>query len=218
MEKLISKSLKSKKRTAKELAELTPGEVLAILKKGNQDFVNDKLTIRNNSKRVRDAALGQNPIAVVLSCLDSRLPVEDIFHRGIGDIFVARVAGNIVNDDILGSLEYACKVSTTKLLLVLGHEHCGAVRNAIKGVKMGHLTTLLAKIRPAVNAASKQFKGRKNSANADFVKEVSLENVKISLDSIRRKSPILKSMEKKGEIIIIGGMYNMRKGLVRFLE
>ena len=218
MRKLISKSLKSQKRTIEDLARLAPREVLEILKKGNQDFVNDKLTIRNNSKRVRDAALGQNPIAVVLSCLDSRLPVEDIFHRGIGEIFVARVAGNIINDDILGSLEYACKVSTTKVLLVLGHEHCGAVQNAIKDVRMGYMTTLLAKIRPAVDTVAKKFKGRKTATNPHFVKEVSLENVKISLESIRMKSPILKEMEEKGEIIIIGGMYNMHRGKVEFMN
>ncbi len=218
MRKLIRKSLKSRRRSIEEIAKLTPEDVLNILKQGNQDFVNNKLTIRNNTKRVRDAALGQNPLAVVLSCLDSRLPVEDIFHRGIGDIFVARVAGNIVNDDILGSLEYACKASTAKVLLVLGHEHCGAVRNAIKDVKMGYMTTLLAKIRPAVDTVSKKFKGKKTATNPNFVKKVSLENVKISLDVIRTRSPILKDMEDKGEIKIIGGIYNMHKGLVNFLE
>ncbi len=218
MKKLLKKSLKSQKRTIEDLAKLTPKEVLSILKKGNQDFVNDNLTIRNNTKRVRDAALGQYPIAAVLSCLDSRLPVEDIFHRGIGEIFVARVAGNIINDDILGSLEYACKVSTTKLLLVLGHEHCGAVRSAIDNVSIGHMTTLLSKIRPAVKQISKKFSGKKISTNAAFVKNVSIANVMNSLTTIRSQSPILTEMEQKGEIIIIGGMYNMRRGKVRFLK
>ena len=199
------------------LSKLTPSDVLEILKKGNEDFVNDNLTVRNNSQRVRNAALGQNPMAVVLSCLDSRLPVEDIFHRGIGDIFVARIAGNIINDDILGSLEFACKVATTKLLLVLGHEHCGAIRSSISDVKIGHMTNLLAKIKPSVTAVSKHYKGEKTILNHDFVKNVSIENVKNSLREIRAKSHILKEMEGKGEIMIIGGMYNMYRGKVEFL-
>lgn len=210
--------LNSSDLSAEAIAKLTPGDVLEILKKGNDDFVNDNLTVRNNSQRVRDAALNQNPIAVVLSCLDSRLPVEDIFHRGIGDIFVARVAGNVINDDILGSLEYACKVSTTKLLLVLGHEHCGAIRSSINDVKMGHMTALLAKIRPSVAHAAADYKGEKTALNADFVKNVSIENVKNSLREIREKSLILKEMEDKGEIMIIGGMYNMYRGKVAFFK
>ena len=161
MKKRIRRILKSAQRTKEELAKLTPKDVLNILKRGNKDFIEDRLTVRNNSKRVRDAALGQKPIAAVLSCLDSRLPVEDIFHRGIGEMFVARVAGNIVNDDILGSLEFACKASTAKLILVLGHEHCGAIQASINDYKLGHLTTLLKKIKPAVQKSSKKFKGLK---------------------------------------------------------
>lgn len=210
--------LNSSDLSVEAIAKLTPQDVLEILKKGNEDFVNDNLTVRNNSQRVRDAALGQNPIAVVLSCLDSRLPVEDIFHRGIGDIFVARVAGNIINEDILGSLEYACKVSTTKLLLVLGHEHCGAVRSSIDGIQTGNMAALLSKIRPSATKVAQNYAGEKNSKNPDFVKEVSLENVKNSLFEIREKSPILKEMEDNGEIMIMGGMYNMHRGKVVFLE
>jgi len=210
--------LKSAQWTLEELKKLSPKDVLNILKRGNRDFVEDRLTVRNNSKRVRDAALGQNPIAAVLSCLDSRLPVEDIFHRGIGEMFVTRVAGNIVNDDILGSLEYACKVSTAKLILVLGHEHCGAIRASIDNYKMGHLTGLLSKIRPAVLKTSAKFKGNRSSENPKFVKNVSLANVKVSLETLRKKSPILREMEENGEIMILGGMYNMRRGRVRFLK
>jgi carbonic anhydrase len=210
--------LNSSDLTLEEIAKLTPQDVLGILRKGNEDFVNDNLTVRNNSQRIRDAALGQNPIAVVLSCLDSRLPVEDIFHRGIGDIFVARVAGNIINDDILGSLEYACKVATTKLLLVLGHEHCGAIRSSINNVQMGHMTNLLAKIKPSVADVSRQYEGEKTALNPDFVKNVSIANVRHSLREIRRQSPILREMEEKSEIMIVGGMYNMYRGKVAFLS
>lgn len=123
--------------TAEEQAALTPADVIDILKKGNQEFMNDELTVRNNTERVRDAALGQYPKAVILSCLDSRVPVEDVFHRGIGDIFVARVAGNIVNPDMLGSMEYACKVSGAKAVVILGHEYCGAIKSAIDDVELG---------------------------------------------------------------------------------
>ncbi|MCL2144763.1 MAG: carbonic anhydrase family protein [Endomicrobia bacterium] len=210
--------LNSSDLSLEALAKLTPDEVLEILKKGNEDFVNGNLTVRNNSQRVRDAALGQKPIAVVLSCLDSRLPVEDIFHRGIGDIFVARVAGNIINDDILGSLEFACKASTAKLVLVLGHEHCGAIQSSIEDVKLGHMTNLLSKIKPSVCIVSEYYEGEKSSRNPDFVKNVSIENVKHSIREIRAKSPILKEMEDKGEIIITGGMYNMHRGKVVFMD
>ena len=199
-------------------AKLTPGEVLEILKKGNEDFVNDNLTVRNNSQRVRDAALGQKPIAAVLSCLDSRLPVEDIFHRGIGEMFVARIAGNIINDDILGSFEFACKASTAKLVLVLGHEHCGAIQSSINDVKLGHMTNLLSKIKPSVCAVSEHYEGEKTSNNPDFVKNVSVENVKHSIREIRARSPILKELEDKGKIMIAGGMYNMQRGKVAFLD
>lgn len=138
-------------------AKLTPDLVLDILKKRNQEYVDDNLTIRNTSARIRKASLGQYPGAVILSCLDSRVPVEDVFHCGIGDLFVARVAGNIANEDILGSLEYGCKVSGAKLIVVLGHEHCGAIKSAIDNVKLGNITALLSKIRPALDSI-KDFK------------------------------------------------------------
>jgi len=216
MKKSGNKSLISKLWTLKDLSKLTPADVFDILKRGNDDFVHDRLTVRNNSKRVRSAALSQNPIAVVLSCLDSRLPVEDIFHRGIGELFVIRVAGNVVNDDILGSLEFACGVSTAKVLIVLGHEHCGAVKASIDDMKVGHLTGLLSKIKPAVRKAAKNFSGKKDSSNVQFAKKVSWENVENSLNTIRAKSPILTKMEDEGKIMILGGMYNMHRGRVKF--
>jgi carbonic anhydrase len=202
--------------TAEEQAQLTPDTVLEILKQGNKEFTEDNLTVRNNSERVREAALGQYPKAVIVSCLDSRIPVEDVFHRGIGDIFVARVAGNVVNPDILGSLEFACKVSGSKLVVVLGHEHCGAIKSAIDDVKLGNITTLLSRIRPAVTLASKDFEGDKTSNNPEFVQKVCDDNVKLTMEEIRVKSPILKEMEEKGEIKIVGGVYHMETGRVDF--
>lgn len=202
--------------TAAQQAALTPDTVISILKKGNEDFVSDALTIRNNSGRIREAALGQYPKAVILSCLDSRLPVEDVFHRGIGDLFVARVAGNIVNEDILGSLEYACKVSGSKVIVVLGHEHCGAIKSAIDNVKLGNITGLLSKIRRALTTNT-PFEGEKSTSNQAYVHHICLENVNLSIRDIREKSPILKEMEAKGEIKIIGAIYKMETGKVEFL-
>jgi carbonic anhydrase len=201
--------------TAEQQNALEPDTILSILKKGNKDFVEGALTVRNNSERMRQASLGQYPLAVVLSCLDSRVPVEDVFHQGIGDIFVLRVAGNIVNEDILGSLEYACKVSGSKLILVLGHEYCGAIKSAVDKVEMGNITSLLEKIRPAVNA-SEDFVGEKTSANPSYLHHVCAENVKVSVQNIRAKSPILNRMEAEGSIKIVGAVYDMESGRVNF--
>lgn len=208
--------LTNKVLSKEEQSQLSPAQVLDILKQGNKEFIEDNLTVRNNSERVRNAALGQYPKAVVLSCLDSRVPVEDVFHRGIGDIFVARVAGNVVNEDILASLEYACKVSGSKLVVVLGHEYCGAVKSAIDDVKLGNITTLLSKIKPAVDKAKEGFDGETNSKNPKFVESVCDHNIHMAVDEIRQKSPILKEMEEKGEIMIIGGVYDMETGKVNF--
>lgn len=210
--------LDNKILTKEEQSKLTPDQVLDILKEGNKEFTEDNLTVRNTSERVREAATGQYPKAAVLSCLDSRVPVEDVFHRGIGDIFVARVAGNIVNEDILGSLEYACKVSGSKLIVVLGHEYCGAIKSAIENVELGNITPLLAKIKPAVQVAGKDFEGEKTSKNAAFVEEVCHQNIELVVDEIRKGSPILKDMEDKGEIKIVGAVYDMETGLVTFFD
>lgn len=210
--------LTSEVLTAEQQSKLTPQQVLDTLKRGNKEFTEDRLTIRNNTKRVREASLGQYPKAVVLSCLDSRVPVEDVFHRGIGDIFVARVAGNIVNPDILGSLEYACKVSGSKLILVLGHEYCGAITSAIKEVKLGNITGLLERIQPAVAEAAEKFEGEKIYSNTEFVEAVCYHNVQQAIRDIRLDSPILKEMEEQGEIIITGGVYDMETGIVDFFD
>ncbi len=218
VEKMLNEeSLSNKVLSVEEQAKLTPDAVLDILKQGNQDFTEDNLTVRNNSVRVREAALGQYPKAAIVSCLDSRVPVEDVFHRGIGDIFVARVAGNFVNEDILGSLEFACKVSGAKLIVILGHEHCGAIKSAIDDVKLGNITAMLSKIQPAVVMAKTTFDGDKVSANPKFVDSVCTFNIKHAMDEIRSKSPILKEMEDKGEIKIVGGVYHMETGKVVFL-
>jgi len=204
--------------SAEEQASLTPEKVIEILKKGNQEFINGELTVRNNPELVRDASKGQFPKAVILSCLDSRVPVEDIFHRAIGDIFVARVAGNIVNVDILGSLEFACKVSGSKLVMVLGHGSCGAIKSAICNVELGNITELLSKIQPAIYKTKVNFEGETTAANKEFVEAVCHHNIILMIQKIRQKSPILKEMEDKGEIKIIGGYYDILTGKVEFFE
>lgn len=209
------KPLVEKVLTAEEQGALTPDRVIQSLKEGNNRFVNDDLTARDHTEQIRKTVDGQFPKAVILSCVDSRVPVEDVFDKGIGDIFVARVAGNFVNEDILGSMEFGCKVSGSKIILVLGHEHCGAVKAAIDDVKLGNITAMLTKIRPAV--ASTEYNGDRTSKNAEFVHMVCEANVLKTINDIRTKSPILKEMEDKGEIKIIGGVYDMDTGKVDFL-
>ena len=202
--------------TQEEQSQLTPDKVLELLREGNQRFVSGEVTLRNHKEQVRRAAANQFPKAIVLSCVDSRVPVEDVFDRGIGDVFVARVAGNFVNTDILGSMEFACKVSGAKLILVLGHEHCGAVKGAIDGVELGNITAMLEKIKPAVEGVSTSDPN-KTSSNADFVHKVAEKNVELNVAAIRRQSPILQQMEAGGEIKIVGAMYDMGSGQVDFL-
>jgi carbonic anhydrase len=163
----------------------------------------------------RSSAAGQYPAAVVLGCLDSRVPAEIIFDAGIGDIFIGRVAGNVVNDDMLGSMEFACAVSGAKLVLVLGHTACGAVKGAIDDVVLGNLTGLLARIKPAIPAT--KFDGEKSSKNATYVDAVARTNVVLGLAEIRRRSPILEELEKKGSIQITGAIYHLATGVVEFL-
>ena len=196
-------------------AQLTPDFVLNTLKHRNLAYTTDNMIIRNTSERIRKASLGQYPGAVILSCLDSRVPVEDVFHCGIGDLFVARVAGNISNEDILGSLEYGCKVSGAKLIVVLGHEYFGVIKSAIDNVKLGNITALLSKIRPAVLDVE-SFSGDKTSKNPEFVEAVCRQNILNTIRVIRAKSPILADMEKKGEIKIVGAEYHMESGKVDF--
>lgn len=211
------KPLVEKILTAEEQSKLTPDVVLQSLKEGNERFVNNDLTARDHTAQIRKAATGQYPKAVVLSCLDSRVPVEDVFDKGIGDLFVGRVAGNFVNEDMLGSMEFGCKVAGSKLILVLGHEHCGAVKAAVDNVKLGNITAMLTKIRPVVEDLSQNYEGDKSSKNEEFVHMVCEHNVLKAINDIRINSPILKEMEDNGEIKIVGAVYDMDTGKVEFL-
>lgn len=202
--------------TKEQQAALTPNAVLDDLLAGNRRFMNDDLTQRNHSQRIREAYEGQFPKAVILSCLDSRLPVEDVFDRGIGDIFVARVAGNFVNEDILGSMEFACHVAGAKLIMVIGHTHCGAVKAAIDDVRLGNITPMLAKIRPAIERG-RPFAGAKASDNPAYVAHVCRENVRLAVETIRERSEILRSMEAAGAIKIIGAYYDLKSGQISVL-
>ena len=197
--------------TKEEQAKLTPEQVFQEFKDGNKRFQSGVTTIRDHSEQARKSAPGQFPKAIVLSCLDSRVPVEDVFDQGLGDIFVGRVAGNFVNEVVLGSMEFACKVAGAKLILVMGHQDCGAVKGAIDDVKLGNITAMLAKIKPSVKM-SQDFEGEKVSKNDEFVKHVSENNVKYAIQQIREKSPILKEMEDKGEIKIVGAIYSLADG------
>ena len=209
--------LPSKVLTKEQKAELTPQSVLTELIAGNKRFTSNVLTERNHSKQVREAYAGQFPKAVVLSCLDSRIPVEDVFDRGVGDIFVARVAGNFINEDILGSMEFACHVAGAKLIIVLGHTHCGAVQAAIDNVQVGNITPMLAKIRPALKTA-KPFRGKKTSGNPEYVAHICRENIRMAVRMIRKESTILKGLEDDGSIDIVGAYYDLGSGAVSLIK
>lgn len=199
--------------TREQQAAYTSQNVLDNLLAGNRRFVADDLTQRNHSQRIREAYEGQFPKAVILSCLDSRIPVEDVFDLGIGDIFVARVAGNFVNEDILGSMEFGCRVAGAKLIMVIGHTSCGAVKAAIDDVKLGNITPMLAKIRPAIEKG-RPFDGKKASDNPAYVAHVCRENVRLAVETIRERSEILRTMEAEGSIKIVGAYYDLRSGEV----
>lgn len=196
---------------------LTPNGVLQDLLDGNNRFVNGKLEGADNSALVQQTTGGQFPKAVVLSCIDSRVPVETVLDQAIGDIFVARVAGNFENTDILGSLEYSCNVAGSKLILVLGHESCGAVKAACDGVELGNITAMLENIMPAVRKSADEIDGEANSSNKEFVAKTVENNVRLTMDRIREKSPILKEMEENDEIAIVGGVYSLHTGKVEML-
>jgi len=211
------KPLVEKVLTAEEQSKLTPDDVIKSLKEGNKRYTSGSLTLRDHSMQIRHAVNGQFPKAIILSCIDSRVTVEDVFDKGIGDLFVARVAGNVVNEDILGSMEFSCKVAGAKLVLVIGHEFCGAIKGAIDGVKLGNLTALLQKITPAVECCQ-HYEGARTSKNPEFLDMVIRENVKITVENIRKQSPVLAEMEQNGEIKIVGSYYDMDNGEVTFFE
>ncbi|HMS34347.1 MAG TPA: carbonic anhydrase family protein [Ignavibacteria bacterium] len=195
---------------------LTPDLIIEILKKGNQRFVNNIKAHRNLLEQVNETSTGQFPFAAILSCIDSRTSAELIFDQGLGDIFSIRIAGNILNDDILGSMEFACKIAGSKLIVVLGHTNCGAIIGACDDIKLGHLTTLVNKIKPSIEIEN-QTKSERNGKNIKFVENVSVNNVKLTVEGIRRRSPILSEMETQKKIKIIGGMYDVETGIVKFL-
>ena len=211
------KPLKERILTQAEQQALSPEEVFSMLRVGNQRFVAGTLTLRDHSAQVRKAALGQFPKAIILSCVDSRVPVEDVFDRGIGDIFVTRNAGNFVNVDVLGGMEFACKVAGAKLILVLGHEDCGAIKGAIDKVKLGNLTTMLENIQPSVTHVADEA-GRETSAHEGFVQKVAKQNVRDAIANIRKFSPVLLNLERQGKIKVVGGIYNMNSGEVKFFD
>jgi len=197
----------------KEIQEnLTPKEAYGILVEGNKRFVENVKVQRNLKAQVLETSNGQYPFTVILSCIDSRVPVELVFDQGIGDVFSVRVAGNIVNEDVLGSMEYGCKVAGAKLVVVMGHTKCGAVTSACKNVELGNITPLLQKIKPAVDIIQVE----KEEMNDKAIEEVSVQNVKLSIDRIKNESLILSEMEKNGEIEIVGALYSVLSGEEEF--
>lgn len=203
--------------TAEQQKSFLPSAVLEDLMEGNKRFAAGQPRQRDSAKAIEVSASGQYPKAVILSCLDSRVPVEQVFDQGIGDLFVGRVAGNIENEDLLGSMEFATKVAGAKLVMVLGHDSCGAVQAACDGAELGNLTGLLDKIRPAIARVGK-VEGDRSSKNAAFVKAVTEANVRQTLEDIRESSPILAELEKTGQIKIVGAMYSLADGKVSLLQ
>jgi carbonic anhydrase len=192
---------------------ITPRNAHKILVEGNNRFIQNLKTKRNLQDQVLQTSKGQFPFAVILSCIDSRVPVELVFDLGIGDIFSARVAGNIINEDILGSIEYGCKVAGAKIIVVMGHTKCGAVTAACNNVELGNITSLLDKIKPAVDS----IRLDNDKINIEFIEKVALKNVQLSIDRILEESPILSEMNKNKEIEIIAAMYDVSNGKVNFI-
>lgn len=206
------------KTLTKEMQDaITPKIALEILKNGNNRFINNLKANRNLLQQVNETSDAQHPFAVILSCIDSRTSAELIFDQGLGDIFSVRIAGNIINEDILGSMEFGCKVAGAKIIVVLGHTKCGAVKGACDHIEMGNLTSLLNKIQPAVYE-EKTVEDNRNSSNSEFVEKVAVINVNRTVSSILERSSILKEMIEKGEIGIVGGIHDLNTGMVTFNE
>lgn len=205
------------KTLTKEMQDtITPAMALDLLKEGNKRFLNNLKFNRNLLQQVNETSDGQHPFAIILSCIDSRTSAELIFDQGLGDIFSVRIAGNIINEDILGSMEFACKIAGAKIILVLGHTKCGAVKGACDHVEMGNLTTLLSKIRPSMDDETTITENR-NSYNEEFIEKVTVINVNRTVKAIVERSPILKEMIENESISILGGMHNINTGKVTFL-
>ncbi|TNJ47205.1 carbonic anhydrase [Tamlana fucoidanivorans] len=208
-----------KAHTKETQATMTPEKALAFLKEGNFRFQRNLKANRNLLEQVNDTSDGQFPFATILSCIDSRVSAELVFDQGLGDIFSVRIAGNFVNEDILGSMEFACKLAGTKLIVVLGHTSCGAIKGACDDAKLGNLTKMLEKITPAVQQTEQpEDTSLRNSKNIDFVNDVAKKNVELTIARIRKESPVLAEMEEQGAIKIVGGMYDINSGAVDFYE
>jgi carbonic anhydrase len=208
-----------KAHTKETQAAISPNRAIQLLKEGNQRFQSNKEVDRNLLAQVSDTSTGQYPFATILHCVDSRVSAELVFDQGIGDIFSIRIAGNFVNEDILGSMEFTCKLAGTKVIVVLGHTACGAVKGACDDAKLGNLTTLLSKLKPAVEAVEEPADtSERNSGNIEFVNNVAEKNVYMTIDNIRAQSPVLEEMENQGEIKIVGAMYDIKDGSVTFYE
>ncbi len=203
--------------TAAQQQALTPDQVLQNLKDGNSRFVKNDMLKRNLVMQAQAAFAGQYPEAAIISCIDSRIPVEQVFDAGIGDMFVGRVAGNFVNTDLLGSLEFACKVMGSKVIVILGHSSCGAIKSAIDQVKLGNITALLSNIQPAI-ALSQNFQYDKSSKNDAYTDLVAKNNVLHTIEVIKQDSPILNDMLHNGTIKIVGAMYDIKTGVISFIE
>lgn len=211
---LFSSPARADALTKAQRDSMTPEQIIEEMKRGNVRFQKGERKARNYLSEQRASASGQYPAAVLLSCIDSRAPAEVIMDLGIGDIFNSRVAGNVENDDILGSMEFACKLAGAKVVLVMGHTACGAIKGAIANVELGNLTGLLAKIKPAVQATT--YTGDRSATNYAFVDAVARKNVELTMAGIRRDSPVLAELETKGTIKITGAMYNLETGAVEF--
>ncbi|MFD2566816.1 carbonic anhydrase family protein [Pseudotenacibaculum haliotis] len=206
-----------KAHTKETQAAITPDAAINLLKEGNARFVANKAVDRDLQEQVADTSGGQFPFATILHCIDSRVSAELVFDQGIGDVFSIRIAGNFVNEDILGSMEFASKLAGTKVVVVLGHTACGAVKGACDDAKLGNLTTLISKLKPAVAAVeSPADPSERTSQNIDFVNNVAEKNVYMTMDNIRSQSAVLKEMEDNGEIKIVGAMYDIKDGSVTF--
>lgn len=205
-------------QTRESLEALTPESARALLEEGNRRFRERQRLEQDLLAQVDATKGGQSPFAIVLGCIDSRVSAELVFDQGVGDVFSVRIAGNCINPDILGSMEFACEVVGSKLVVVLGHSRCGAVMGACDGVELGNLTGLLARIRPAVDRTKEPADpDRRSSKDAEFVQNVTLTNVRLAIDEIRERSPVLKRLEDEGRIAIVGAMYDVGTGAVEFL-
>ncbi len=202
--------------TKESQSVVSPSTALQLLKDGNQRFLGKSTISRSFDEQIKLTSTGQYPFAAVVSCIDSRIPTEIVFDQGIGDIFNARIAGNFVNEDILGSLEFACKLAGSKLIVIMGHTSCGAVKGACDDAKLGNLTNMLAKIRPAVDAVKTEEGADRSSKNIQFVNKVAKVNVQKTIENLLDGSQVLKEMQDNGEIQIVGAMYDVGSGKVEF--